>query len=230
MHCEEAKRALDAYIDGELDCETARELEAHAKTCETCSGELEAAIQIKHALAHLDDDVVVPLKAQAAWRKAIHKEASKSPRKHVWRRSLYAVTAALVLVFGVQFVLDGMDNRQSGAALLEQDAPVSRTLVARDGGLGNSEDDAEHYTVWKKMDVISVDEAFQSIQMLADEYSGSCVLEGDSACRIEIPCEYLDDFLKAAQSIGVETYSETAEHKTETAFVLFQIYENDIDK
>lgn len=229
MNCEEVRLALDTYIDGELDCEYVRELEAHARTCEICNRELEVAKQLKDVLTHMDDDVVVPLKAQAAWRNAVCVEAAKRHRRRVWQYGTYAVVAALVLVFGVQFALSGSDNRQT-TVMLEQEVSASQALVARDGNARSVSVidgvDVENYTVWKKMDVTSLNEALQSIQMLADEYSGSCVIEADDACRVEVPSEYLDDFLKAVRAIGTETYSEISEHKTETATVLFQVYEN----
>ena len=82
MNCEEARLLFDAYVDGELSEEEKRALIDHALACEACAQELQAAELLKDTLAHLDDDVQVPLQAQAAWRNAIRAEAKKKNTKN----------------------------------------------------------------------------------------------------------------------------------------------------
>ena len=90
---------IDAYIDGELSNDELNEMREHAENCEACRMEMEKADLLRDTLNGIDDDIVVPLEAQAAWRKAVRAEAKqKNVRK--WTRGLYVVAAALVLVLG----------------------------------------------------------------------------------------------------------------------------------
>ena len=104
MNCEQMRAMLDAYIDGELSAEEMRALRDHAAACENCRSELEAAELVRDALAHMDDDVSVPLEAQAAWRNAVRAEAGKRSRRRVLR-VVYGLAAALVVAIGCTAVL-----------------------------------------------------------------------------------------------------------------------------
>lgn len=99
MKCEEFMQMLDAYIDGALDGGKRVEMENHAAECASCKEEMDAAVQLSRMLADLDEEVSVPLEAQAAWRKAVRAEA-KLPRNRLngWVRSLGTVAAALVVL------------------------------------------------------------------------------------------------------------------------------------
>lgn len=225
MNCEKAMQLLDAYVDGELAQEELQALENHAKACEACRRELRAARLLKHTLAHMDDELAVPLQAQAAWRNAVRAEAQKKKR-NTWLRGAYAVAAALVIMLGVGLAFNVGSDRQP-ALMTRENSSATQAIVARDGGVQAvySLEDSSDYTVWKKLDVEKLDQAMQTAEMLADEYSGTCRMESEGICRIEIPYEYLEDFLKAASHIGVETDSEIMEQEAETAVVLFQFNE-----
>lgn len=224
MDCEKAREMLDAYIDGELSAEEMRALEDHAKACEMCMQELQAARLLKDTLAHIDDDIAVPLQAQAAWRNAVRAEAKKKSVQK-WTRAAYAAAAALVLAFGVSFAFDAPE--QQPAAMMVRSAPVE-AFVETDGAAQTAAHmpSAEDYTVFKKLAAASLEEAADALEMLAREYSGSFAETAENACRIEIPQEYLDDFLKAASRIGEEQLSEVHENNTENAVILIQLLES----
>lgn len=226
MNCEEARMLLDAYIDGELTAEEMLALENHAKACNACAEEMKAALLLKDTLAHMDDELAVPLQAQAAWRNAVRAE-SKKKNSRKWLRGVYAAAAALIVVLGANFMLEAQDVPLSEAGMLEV-MTANQPVVARDGGAGTAAhmaDTAADYTVWKKISVSSSEEALRSVEMLAAEYSGECSIAEDGICRIALPYDYLDDFLKAASHIGEESYCEIMEQEGETAVVLLQLSE-----
>lgn len=223
MDCEKAMNLLDAYVDGDLTPSDVQMLEAHAKICKHCEDEIKAAIFLKETLAHMDDDVVVPLEAQTAWRKQIRLETGKK-RRSMWLRGACAIAAAFVLIFGVHFAFDKPEDAQL-LSLNEQETVISNELVARDGRTRMTAE-ATEYAVWKKIDVDSVEDAIRTVSMLTEEYNGNCNIEEDGICRVEIPSVYLGDFEKACSHLGTETYCENAECDPEIAVIMFQFNEN----
>lgn len=225
MNCEKVMQLLDAYIDGGLAQEELQALENHAKACDACAKELTAARLLKHTIAHMDDELDVPLQAQAAWRNAVRAEAKKKKR-NIWMRGAYAAAAALVIMLGVGLAFN-VGSEHQPTLMNQENSSATQALVARDGGAQAvyAMEDSNEYSVWKKLDVEKLDQAMQTAGMLADEYSGTCRMESEGICHIEIPYEYLEDFLKAASHIGVETDSEIMEQEAETAIVLFQFNE-----
>ena len=237
MNCEQMRAMLDAYIDGELSAEEMRALRDHAATCEDCRNELEAAELVRDALAHMDDDVSVPLEAQAAWRNAVRAEAGKRSRKRMLR-VVYGLAAALVVAIGCTAVLrsDAL-NPQNVVTL---DAGVQArgvelsAMVATDG-----ESDAveaansisgDGYSAWKKYAVADVDRACQTLEELTAEYSGTATTDRGEAdreamYRIELPAAYMEDFLNAASLLGTELDSELREESSETAVIYIQLTE-----
>ena len=223
MCCEEVKQLLDAYIDGELSEAQMRALDEHAKACEACGQELAAARLLKETLAHMDDEIAVPLQAQAAWRSAVRSEAAKQKKKR-WMRYASAAAAVFVLALGVNFAFDQPEPQQAKLAVRSVTADnADYALVASDGLLETAE--SAQCTVRRKISAESAQDAMQQLSQLAQEYSGSFTLEGDGACRIEIPGGYLEDFTKAASRIGEEIYSETTGEASETAVLLIQVTE-----
>lgn len=222
MNCEEAMRLLDAYLDGELATEERQILEDHAVNCEACGTELRAALWIGESLAHIDDELTVPLKAQAAWRRAVRAEAAKKKRRRTLR-GLSAAAALLVLMFGAHFALDRAEE-EPVLLLNDENVASSRMIVASDGA-DDMEADLKDYALWKKFEVASLSDAVQSLEALAAEYSGSCDADAAGICHIEIPYVYLEDFVKASGQIGTELYAESGESSAETARILFQLYE-----
>lgn len=221
MGCDELKNMLDAYIDGELTEAQMQAISEHAKACEACREELAAARLLKDALTHMDDEITVPLQAQAAWRNAIRAEAAKQKKKK-WMRYATAVAAVLVLAFGVTIALDQPQQQPMMRAAVNADS-AEYALVARDGMQQKAAGTEVHER--RKISVESVQEALDKLSQLAAEYSGSFAMEGDSACRIELPVQYLQEFSKAAAYIGEQVYCETIAEADEMAVILLQITE-----
>lgn len=225
MSCEEACMLLDAYADGELSAEQERELMGHVRACEACKQEFEAARLLKEMLCDMDEEVAVPLEAQAAWRSAVKKEAKQRSIRR-WSRWASAAAAALVLIAGCSFAF-----RNDRAAIVAEEPALMMAaagLVEKDGaGTAGAEMAAADYSVWKKYEVDNVGTACSTIIQLTEEYSGSFISdpgEGGSAyCSVELPKDYLEDFLVAVSCIGTELESETMNLDDETVSVFFQI-------
>ena len=227
MNCEELRAKLDAYIDGELTKDEMRAIEAHAAACEDCGRELEAAKFVRDALGELDEEVAVPLPAHVGWQKAVRAEAKRKANRR-WLRVAYAVAAALVLVIGATAVLQAMPDRQTDASLTVVAAPTE-AVIARDGDMEAAvlAVEEEAYTAWKKYDATDFSAACASVEQLIQEYSGSFQTVnldgGPMVYRIELPREYLEDFLSAVSHVGTEQDSETTDTDGEIALVYIQI-------
>lgn len=219
MDCENARRLIDAYIDGELSVEEIRALEDHAKACVECEQELDAAKLLKDTLEHMDDEITVPLEAQAAWRRAVRAEARKKNTRNLMR-GVYAVAAALVLMFGVNLAFNdhAPDTVPVPAAGLSR---ASMNMIETDG----LEDAAgmPDYSVRKKIACTEPAEAMERLQLLSAEYSANCFAEDETSCRVELSCDYLEDFLKSIEALGNVEESEAFEIQTDTVIVLVQL-------
>lgn len=230
MSCEEARSMLDAFVDGELSARQERALMEHAAGCEACGKEIEAAILLRDALKDMDQEVSVPLEAQAAWRRAVRAEAGRR-RARRWTRYACGAAAALVLVVGCTFALRGDVFKKEQPAVLNETAPMARAIVATDGVQeaavsGAAAVETEAYTVWQKYEVADVDAACEAVGTLAEEYSGSFGMvqdDGTVSCRVELPCDYAEDFLSAVNRIGMELDSRSVEPSGDTAVICIQI-------
>lgn len=99
MNCDTFKQNIDAYLDGELTEEQQSEMDAHADECSACQEALEQAVSLSSLCAELNEELSVPLEAQAAWRRAVREEANKKRRPiSMWTRGLGTVAAALVVL------------------------------------------------------------------------------------------------------------------------------------
>ncbi len=257
MNCEQLRRLLDAYMDGELSDAQLREMEAHAAACEDCRREFEAAKLVRDALGSLPEEVDVPLEAQASWRRAVREEAgrdawpdertaayvrAKRNSSHRWMRAVYAVAAALVLVLGATAMLGRMPARkaveplmvaasedaasESGAAA----ASPTQAVVARDGDVEAStllQD--ESYAARKAYGAEDFAAACATVEELTEEYGGKFTTDqtggGWAVYRVELPREYLEDFLSAVSHVGEEQNSESADVAGDTAVVYIEINE-----
>jgi anti-sigma factor RsiW len=103
MNCTEARKLIDAYIDGELDLVKSLEVEQHLHDCADCARAYQNRMALRagvrdHALYH---------RTSAALRKrvqtSIHKadRAGQAPRVRLWLGALVALAAVVVLVFGL---------------------------------------------------------------------------------------------------------------------------------
>lgn len=238
MNCEQMRAMLDAYIDGELSAEETRALRDHAAACEDCKRELEAAELLRDALAHMDDDVSVPLEAQAAWRKAVRAEAGKRSKKRALR-VVYGLAAALVVAIGCTAVLrsDALKPQNAltpNAGAQARAVEFTEMMVATDGEADAVQAtyslSAEDYSAWKKYGVADFDRACQTLEELTAEYSGTATTDRGEAdreamYRIELPAAYMEDFLNAASLLGTELDSELREEDGETAVIYIQLTE-----
>ena len=229
MNCEEMRAKLDAYIDGELTQEEMRAIEAHAAACEDCGRELVTAKLVRDALGELNEEIAVPLPAHVGWQKAVRAEAKRRANRR-WMHAAYAVAAALVLMIGATAILRGMPARQDAEPMTLAAVPTD-AVIARDGEMDTAAlaVEEEDYAAWKKYDAADFSAACASVEQLILEYSGSFQTvnlgEGPMIYRIELPMEYLEDFLSAVSYVGTEQDSETMDTQGETALVYIQINE-----
>ena len=136
MQCREFRELLDAYLDNELSPAEREALLAHARECSACADELASAEVIREALAHLDDDLRVPIAAQASWRAAVKAESKRRRGRTVYR-VLSTVAAAFVLLAGTTAVF-----RATG--VLDFDGQVAPTT---DVHIATSAPRAEFYDI-----------------------------------------------------------------------------------
>ena len=235
MNCEELRAKLDAYIDGELSQDEVRAFEDHAAACADCGRELEVAKLVRDALGEMDKEIAVPLNVQAGWRNAVRAEAKRRTNCR-WLRAAYAVAAALVLVIGATAMLKNMPQQDRVEPRMIEAAPTD-AVVARDGDMQavalTAEEEA--YAAWKKYLAEDFGAACASVEALIQEYSGGYtqhmyVEDGRpgtdyAVYRIELPREYLEDFLSAVSHVGAEQDSETMDTQGDTALVYIQINE-----
>ena len=248
MGCEEARMLLDACVDGELTAQQEADLLAHVHACEACMEDYKVAMLLRDCLKDMDEDVAVPLEAQAAWRRAVHAEAKKRISRK-WSRTASVAAVVLVLLVGMGFVTkDRVPAQQPMPGIVElsvnsasapvemsaadagrQNAAAGAELIAADGNEEAAVAAAgidDGCTVRKKFTAGSLEAAGEAVEMLTAEYSGRFTVEkeADSVLyRVELPGDYMEDFLNAAAGIGTELDSETLEAAGETVVILIQI-------
>ena len=124
MNCGEFRERIDDYMDGLLDEALHARMDAHAGECTQCASLLKQAMEIKAALAELDDEAPVPAEVSAAWRRAVKLEAERRRRARVWRgwRAFAAAAAALAIWVGATALL-------GDAGLLDKVVPAEDGIV-----------------------------------------------------------------------------------------------------
>lgn len=221
MTCSEFNQLLDRWIDGELDESQRAAMKEHAAQCSECREQLASAQQLRDILSHMDDDISVPLQAQAAWRKAVREEAKKSRMKGVYR-AFAAVAAALVLMVGVSAML-----KQNGAQL-----PGNVHRVETDGVVEASLPDepvmkaaARGIPEYVERTIVS-DDAQKTAEYLADviaEYGAAVEREtedeGVKCVFVQVPGENAEDFISAVESLGEAQASGAASFDASAATV-----------
>lgn len=98
MHCKEASRLIQLYIDSRLTLDQLRALEAHIASCTACHAELDLLEDIAEHLHNLKP-VAEPegLTAQIMQRVAMSPAHSGSPKFSLLRPSLPEILAAIFL-------------------------------------------------------------------------------------------------------------------------------------
>ena len=219
MNCESFTDLLDRHIDGELDPTQERELLDHAAACGECAHRLRDAELLRQVLAGMNDDVVVPLEAQAAWRRAVRNE---DKRKKVRRRLRLAsgLAAALVVVLGSTYFLTAGKTADQAPTLTILQAD---SVIAADGEDESSKAvDDLRYAAWRKIRTADVEDAYDTLLSLSNEYGGTIESSEDGAYRVELPAQYLDEFLQASSRIGEELDAEAGESTGERVIVYIQ--------
>ena len=217
MKCEDFSRLIDAYIDGELGKAEEDRLLTHAQECEKCAEELKNARNLRDMLMGMDDDIVPPLSAQAAWRTAVKAEARKKRMKNIYKYC-GSIAAVLVIMIGV---FAGTDIFHSGKPVQEntvQTADAGFVFVATDGGeataapavmarsISMEEDEVAGSTASVKLIAADPASACEQIVSLAAEFGGSTDAQGgsDTSAYLTayIPAESIDQFVESLSLIG----------------------------
>ena len=216
MKCEDFRKLLDAYIDGELDKAQACEMLAHAQECEECNKELKLAGMLRDVLHGMDDDIVPPLAAQAAWRSAIKAETRKT-RLHRIYKYCGTAAAALVVLVGCVALLDpfGSDKAKNTP---ETGADSSYTFVAADGNEAaptafartiSVDADMTGMTANVKLCCEDPSAACDAIISLAEEFGGmtDAPSGGENSAYVTayIPAGSVDSFIEALSMAGEVT-------------------------
>lgn len=214
MNCSELDALLDGLLDGELDAGTQAAMEEHAMGCESCHAKLSAALQVHDLLAHMDDDVVAPIAAQAGWRSAIRAEAKRRRIKRIYA-ACGAAAAVCVLTIGVTAALNGRPSGNPEAtprtiAMVQSDS-VSQDAGLEDGTmmLGAGAPVAHDGSISYADRTVYTDDAATVRGYLHDiiaEYGGEIDCEAEDSGRtkvyVRIPGENVTDFISAADHLG----------------------------
>lgn len=101
MDCKTAHDLIPVYFDGELDRETARELEAHLDTCADCRDELIALDALRGAVRDDALRFTAPRELRERLQGELDARPAPSPRpwQRLWQRPWLALAASTALAF-----------------------------------------------------------------------------------------------------------------------------------
>ena len=240
MNCEDFKRLIDAYIDGELDDVQAAEMIAHAHECEKCDRELKLAEMLRSTLRGMDDDIVPPLAAQAAWRNAIKAEARKGRMKKIYKYC-GTVAAALVVLVGCVALLDPFGAKNDSADIPVAANETGFTFVAADGNeaaptamarVVSIEDEPVYagMTANVKLCCAAPDAACETIAGIVSEFGGISdePSGGETSAYVTayIPAGSVEGFIEALSVAGEVTDSQiSGEGETVTVAITIKTAE-----
>ncbi len=128
--CRDTQRALDAYVDGELDASHVLHVEEHLVECSACLERVELARAMKRAIRSESRSVAAPasLRARiaisAASERAAEVEEARPPRAPSWRSALPWAAAAAIAI-GIGGGVGAMGDRHGGST-----APKSELLAS----------------------------------------------------------------------------------------------------
>jgi anti-sigma factor RsiW len=97
MVCEPWKTQLDAYLDGELSEAEMRRVDAHVRSCQSCSVDTVTRVQMKRAI-QLAGRRFSPT---AQFRKRVHLSVAPKAQRNLSRVWMFAAAAAFILIVGV---------------------------------------------------------------------------------------------------------------------------------
>lgn len=240
MKCEDFRRLIDAYIDGELEKAQVCEMLAHAQECEECRREMKLAEMLRNTMKGMDDDIIPPLAAQAAWRNAVKDESRKGRMKKLYKY-LGTAAAALVVLVGCVTLLDpfGGDkavqstvtsNSDSGFVFVASDGDeAAPTAMARTLSAGNEAASAG-MTANVKMNCAEPAAACDTIVSLTQEFGGICDTPsgGETSAYVTayIPAGSIEAFMDALKLAGDVTDSQIrGEGETVTVAISIKLAE-----
>ncbi|HEY6985786.1 MAG TPA: zf-HC2 domain-containing protein, partial [Rhodanobacteraceae bacterium] len=99
MDCDEARRLLEPYLDGELDRTEARALEAHIDGCSECQAVLAQLGRLRHVLRTEAPRYAAPAALRERIRTSNLRERDRAARRRImpaWWRLAAACLAAFV--------------------------------------------------------------------------------------------------------------------------------------
>lgn len=215
MKCEEFIHLIDAFIDDELDTDKTQEMQFHAQNCDKCVCELRLAEQLRDMLRGMDDAVIPPLSAQAAWRDAVKAE-DRSRRMRRLYKVCGSVAAAVVLVAGCAAGIRAFSGRDQSAAVVPADANAGIVYVASDGDkatptanartLNIAGDMSFGMTASLKLEADDPMAACGSIASLATEFNGytNTPNSSDTSAYIVayIPYDNIEQFIDSLDYVG----------------------------
>jgi anti-sigma factor RsiW len=108
MSCEEARKLIPGYADGELDLRTSLEVEQHLKECSSCARELEGVAVLRSALKenlpYYEASAALRKRVRSSTRAAIRTETRSRSRLEfvstAWRWPVAVAAALLVAILG----------------------------------------------------------------------------------------------------------------------------------
>jgi hypothetical protein len=125
--CAQFQENIRAYMDSELDADFRAAMDAHLISCPKCALELDQVTWVMTRCAELDEGLVMPRPAKAAWREAIVHEMNrkKAPAIGFFARSVSLLAAAfLILAVGTQSL-----RNQGAFRPVSNSGPVANTVA-----------------------------------------------------------------------------------------------------
>src|SRR5256884_9504150 len=83
MNCEEAKKLVDGYLDGELDPVTNQKIEEHLRACDNCEQAYQAHGSLMRAIGNGTPYFKAPAELRERIRASLREEIAKEPRRNV---------------------------------------------------------------------------------------------------------------------------------------------------
>lgn len=228
MKCSEINQFLDLLMDDAISDEQMQLLRTHGESCPDCAESIRAAFEMKEMFAQMEEEVDVPLAAQAAWRRAVKAEASRKKMNRFYTAAgSVAAIAVLAIGIGWGINMDGAapvaqpDTAIVMASGADEDMAMAKTAVIQaDGEQATSDADSvmsvrsisadsmpmhEYHMV-----VDNLDSACSHISDIAEEYEGTAAIQrlddiSASAANIYIslPNENAQDFMSAISHLDV---------------------------
>ena len=139
MNCKEFSNLLDAYLDGALPREQAREMEAHAAECPACADLMAAMLDCRQE----GEEIEVPDSFGTSWRQAIREECEmEAPKRkrNGWQKWLAAAAALVVVLGGTALTRNAVPRsaqRDTPAGMPKQSTSDYGSLRAAGGAMTN---------------------------------------------------------------------------------------------